>query len=226
MARRIDRGMAMVMYWLLLKSLLRPREGGKDGLGRLVGHVEGVVAGGLLHAGQDHVGGVKADPVEHDAGDDLVHVAVGLQKTHDGAVHRAHGDGEEKAGQPAPAPAQGGDEAGAASHHVLARGADVEQADLIGERHAQRAHQQGGGLHEGVSEVLHPEVGPGGVQKVLDDGQDGLARAVGVDEKKHDPADEQAQNDAQQGRDQRLDGVVSQGISFHALTSSLLAPAM
>ena len=117
-------------------------------------------------------------------------------------------------------------QAGAGADDVLAGGADVEQAHLVGEQHAQRAHQQRRGLDQRVAEVLRLQIGAGVIPEVLDDRHDRLPRAGGVDEQEHNVAEQQSEHDAQQRRDQRLDGVALENVLLHAFTSSLFAPAM
>ena len=117
-------------------------------------------------------------------------------------------------------------QSGAGACGILAGGADIEQAHLIGEQDGQGAHQQRRGLDQRVAEVFHLGIRPVIGQEVLDDRHDGLARAGGIDEQQHDVADQQAQHDAQQRRQQGLDAVILEDVFLHAFTSSLLAPAM
>ena len=95
---------------------------------------EGVGAGLLLHLAQEGVDQIEADPVEHDAGDDLVDVAVSLQQAGDSAQDGTGQDGGDEAHVPGQSPGQGAVQAGASAHHILTGGTDVEQADLEGEQ--------------------------------------------------------------------------------------------
>ena len=67
-------------------------------------HLVSIGARHLLDVGEDHVGGVQEDPVEHDAGDDLVDIAERLEQADDRTGGHTGRDGEEHARQPAPAP--------------------------------------------------------------------------------------------------------------------------
>ena len=183
---------------------------GQDGVGIRAAQGEGVGTGCLLHLGQQGVHQIQADPVEHDAGDDLIHIAVRLQEPGDGAQHRTGSNSRQQAHVPGQPEAQGAVQAGAGADDVLAGGADVEQAHLIGEQHRQAAHQQRRGLHQRVAQIPQPGRGAGIVQEVLHNGADGLSRAGGVDNQQHDVADQQAQHDAQQGCQQGLESLVPQ----------------
>ena len=98
-------------------------------------------------------------------------------------------------------PRQRGIDAGAGARNILTGRADVEQADLVREEDAQRAHQQRSRLDERIAEILDA----GGClvvgQEVLHDVHNGLARALGIDEQQNDVADQEAQ----QNTDQRSD---------------------
>ena len=191
-----------------------------------IGQDLGIGAGVLFYERKEHIGQIQHDPVEHDAGNDLVDVAVGLEKARDPGQQRAAEDRRQHTRQPAPAEAQRRIQAQRRADAVLTGSADVEQADLIGEQDRQRAHQKRSRLDERVAQIF--DLGGLAVirPEVLDDRQDRVARAVGIDQQQDEIAEEQAQHDAQQRRDQRLHGAVFQKILFHAFTSSLLAPAM
>ena len=136
-------------------------KGGQQRAGVGIRQHHGVGAGHLLNVGQEHVGEVEDDPVQHDAGDDLVDVAVGLQQAGDGAQQRAARHGQQHAGKPAPSPRQRGVEAQCHARAVLAGGADVEKAHLIGEQNGQGAHQQRRGLDQRVAQIFHLGIGAG-----------------------------------------------------------------
>ena len=190
--------------------------------------LEGIGGGRLLDVGEDHVRRIEHDPVEHDAGDDLADIERAFEQARDHAEQRARRDGQQHARQPVPVQIQSRIQTGARARDILTGRADVEQANLIHEQHAQRAHEQRRGPHEGVAEVFELGLGRGVRQEVLHDVGDGAPGARGVDEKQNKIADEKTEQDAQQRRQQRLDPRVFENVFvlFHAFTSSLLAPAM
>ena len=191
-----------------------------------VGQNLGIGAGVLFYERKEHIGQIQHDPVEHDAGNDLVDVAVGLEQARNTGQQRAAENGEQHARQPAPAKAQRCVQAQRRADAVLTGSADIEQADLIGEQDRQRAHQKRRRLDERIAQILDLRGLPVVRPEVLDNGQNCVARTNGVDQQQNKIAEEQAQHDADQRRDQRLYGAFFQKILFHAFTSSLLAPAM
>ena len=170
----------------------------QDGRRIGVGEHDRVWACPLLHIGEQHVRQIQRDPVEHDAGDDLVDVAVALEQAADRAEQRAAGHGQQHARQPAPAPAERGIQTQRDARAVLSRRADVEKADLVGKDDRKRAHEQRRGFHQRVAEILELArrflIG----KEVFDDGHDRIPRAVGIDEQKHDVPDQQTENNADQ----------------------------
>ena len=188
--------------------------------------LEGIGGGRLLDVGEDHVRRIEHDPVEHDAGDDLVDIAVRLEQTDERAHDAAGGDRKQHARQPAPAPCKRGVQRSAYACRILPGSADVEQTHLVGKENAQRAHQQRSRLDQRVAEILQLTVRTVVGHEILDDIKDRLARAGGIDEQKHDIADEHAEHNADERRKQRLHGIRFQKILLHAFTSSLFAPAM
>ena len=186
----------------------------------------GVGAGVLLHRGEEHIGQIQHDPVEHDAGNDLVDVAVGLEQAGNAAEDRAAANGEQHTRKPAPAEAERRVQAQRHAGAVLSGCTDVKEAHLVGKQDRQRAHQQRRGLDERVAEIFQLRGGAVVGHKVLDDRKNGLARTRGIDEQQHKVAEEQSQHDAQEGGQQRLEAAAFENILFHAFTSSLFAPAM
>ena len=118
---------------LVVAKQLPQSQTGQKGIWVGGGKGEGVGTGLLLHLAQEGVDQIEADPVEHDAGDDLVDVAVRLQQAGDGAQDGTGQDGGDEAHIPGQPPGQGAVQASASAHHVLTGGTDVEQADLEGE---------------------------------------------------------------------------------------------
>ena len=161
--------------------------------------VHGVGRGGLLHAGQQNVYAVQADPVEHDAGDDLVDVELGLQEAGDGTQQGAGQNGTQQAHPPGQLQPQGHIQAGTCAHHILTGDTDVEQAGLVGEQHGQGAHQQGNSTGQGLAQVLHLQ-GAGVAEEALQNRPDGLKGTAGLDDQKHQIThDHAAQDHLQRG---------------------------
>ena len=213
---------------LVVAEDLRQAEARHDGAGARGQHLVGIGAGGLLDVREDDVHEIEADPVEHDAGDDLVDVGIGLEEAGDAAEERARRHGEEHAQPPRPVERQRRIQARADARNILTRDADVKQAHLIRKEDRQRAHDQRRGLDERGAEILHAR-GAGGIkEEVLQHGEDRLARAGGVDDEQDNVADEHAENDADQRGDERLHTVpLEKGcFVFHFATSLRLAPAM
>ena len=207
---------------LVVVEQLLQAHGGQDCAGVGAGERHGVGAGGLLHQAQEHIHQIQADPIEHDAGDNLVDVAVGLQQAGDRAQRGAGHNRGQQAHVPGHAPGQGAVEASPGAHHVLPRGANVEQAHLIGEEDGQAAHQQRRRLNQGAAQILQLRGRFGIGHEVLYDGHNGLAGAGGVDDQQHHIAHQQADENAQQRGQQGLDGAVAQQgcfFPFHTLHS-------
>ena len=59
--------------------------------------VQGVGTGGIFYGTKDQIGQIQADPVEHDAGNDHVDVALGFQPAGDGTQQGAGNDGADHA---------------------------------------------------------------------------------------------------------------------------------
>ena len=197
-----------------VKELVKPHSG-DDGLAVNALDMYGVGAGGLLDLAEQVIHGIEGDPVEHDARDNLVNVAVGLENTADGAENGACQHTEKHAGPPGHIQSQSRVEADACAGGVLTGNADVEETDLICKQNGQRAHKQGRGLYKGVAEVFQGNLFAGVVEEVFNKAGDGLARTVGIDEQQNDVAQEQAQNNADDGGNEGLNTVIFQeGVFF------------
>ncbi len=120
----------------------------------------------LVERGQidDVVGKVERDPVQHNAGDDLVDAVFCLQKADQAAPDapgehpRREEDRNQQGGRQVQPDAEDGDHDG--RDDVLALRADIEEAGLIGERHAQPGQDDGGRLYQDVGDVLGPSEHP------------------------------------------------------------------
>ena len=77
---------------LVVREQLGKPEPGKEARLDLTCHLQCVGARGLFYVGKKHVYQIQADPVQHDAGDNLVDVAVCLQETDDAAPEAARHD--------------------------------------------------------------------------------------------------------------------------------------
>ena len=186
----------------------------------------GVGAGILLDLGQQHVGQVQGDPVEHDARNDFIYITVGFEQAGDGAQNGAAQHGQQHTGQPAPVPRQRRIQADGDPGTVLTRHTDIKEAHLVGKQDRQCAHKKRCGFYQRVAEILGLCFGAAVGQKVFYDGGNGFARTIGIDEQQHDIAQQHTQHYAGQGCQQRLYAVVFPNVLFHAVTLPLLAPAM
>ena len=195
----------------------------RGGIG--AGKSEGVGAGGLLDGREDHVDNIEAYPVEHDAGDDLVDVAVGFQRAGDCAEYRAGEHCADDADVPRLIQRQRQIQCRARAGDVLAGGTDIEQADLIREQNGQTAQHQRHGFHQRAAEILERGGLAGVIEKVLDNGEYRVPRAGGIDEQQDYVADQQADDDTCEGCEQRLHRAVFHN-TLHAFLPSLFAPAM
>ena len=102
---------------------------------------------------RDQVRQIQGDPVEHDAGDDNVDIAVGTQRTGNGTEERAGSNSQQQAQVPRQLPGDRGIKADACARDILTGRADVEHADLIGEQDGQRTQQQRRRADERLAEI-------------------------------------------------------------------------
>ena len=151
--------------------------------------MEGIGACGFFYTGKQHIGAVEADPVEHDAGDDFIDIAVGFEQADDGSEECAGEHCKEHAGQPAPTKLQSGIKGGADADGILAGNTDIEKADLIREEDGKSAHKKRCGFDEGSTEVLQLKLGAGIRHEVLHNGDNCIPGTGGVDEEKNDVTD-------------------------------------
>ena len=182
----------------------------------------------MLDRCQDQVHQIQGDPVEHDAGDDNVDIAVGTQRTGNGTEERAGSNSQQQAQVPRQLPGDRGIKADACARDILTGRADVEHADLIGEQDGQRTHQQRRRADERLAEILHAQLARRIMEEILQQGGHGLPCARGVDDEQDDIADGHAENDAQQRGQKGLEAVAAQQrlALFHAPCTSLFAPAI
>ena len=78
---------------------------------------------------------IQADPVEHDGGNDLVDVEVGLEEARDRTPETAQNGGGDQADEPWQLEHDGAVQSAVSAQRVLTRRTDVEQAGLEGKRH-------------------------------------------------------------------------------------------
>ncbi len=193
----------------------------------------GVVGGRLLDVGQERVDQVQGDPVEHDAGNDLVDVAVRLEDTGDRTDQSTGQNRGDHARQPAPAEADRAVDARAGTGDILSGCADIEEPDLIGKEHGQAAHEQRRGLDQGHAQVFDLGGRFGIGPEILDNRDNGLTCAGRVNDQQRNIADQEAEKNTYERGEQCLDARFSkQRCTFllhrqsSFLSLSLLAPAM
>ena len=163
--------------------------------------VPGAGVAGIVHdagavAIDDLVDQVQADPVEHDGGDNLIDVQVGLEQTGDGAPQAAQDGGSHQAHIPGQMQHDGAVQRAVGAQGVLPGGADVEQAGLESKGHRKAGHHQGGGVGQGAAHAVG-----GVIEAALQNADEAVGPGVlGVDGQQHQVAAHQADQDAQQRR--------------------------
>ena len=181
---------------VVVKQLFQAQAGQRcRGVGAL--EIQCVGAGRILHLRQQGIDRIEADPVEHDAGNNLVHVAIRLERAGYGAQQRAAHDGRQQAYPPGQLQRQRAVQACTRAGHILARRADIEQAYLIGKEHRQRAHQQRRSLYQRGAQIFQLGLGAAVGPEILQYRQDGLRRTGGIDNQQRDIADQHACDNAQ-----------------------------
>ena len=153
-------------------------------------------AGRFLHVCQQIVHRVKGYPVEHDAGDDLVYVAVAFEDTAYSAEDCAGRHGQKQAHPPGQLPRKRRVDRNACAECVLAGSAYIEQADLIRKQDRQRAHQQRRGFYKRAAEILERYRCVRVVEKVLYKACYCFACACRVYKQQNHIAQKQAEQDA------------------------------
>ena len=209
---------------VFVKELVQPGIREKGGWVNIL-NIHGIRASDFFYLCKQCICGIEGNPVEHDAGNDLVNIAAGLEEANNGTETSTGYQSEDHARQPAPAPGESGIETCTGACHILPGNADVKEADFIGEENAQRAHEKGHCFGKGITELLELFIRPAPGEEVFDNIDDGFGCTFRVNKEEDDVADQQAENDADYGSDKGLHTGVLQGF-FHAFTSSLFAPAM
>ena len=178
---------------------------------------------GVQHPGQvgnQEIDQVHADPVEHNGSQNLVDIEQGLKQAGKQSPKGAAQSRRQDAHIPRLLQLNGAGEGQKRAHGILARGADVKQAHLIGKGHRQTHHNQGGGP---VQDVAH--IGKALTQQVPH-ARKGIA---GVQKQQQEQAEKQTDaNRGHRSHDAQQAGVVPQADGFlHAVCPSiLLAPAI
>ena len=114
-------------------------------------------AGRLFHIRQKHIDTVKAYPVQHNAADNLIHIAIGFQKSADGSENRSCDDCEQNTRIPRKSPCERGIKRNTCTDDILSRNAYIEKTGFIAEQDRKRTEDQRNGRHECRSEVLYPK---------------------------------------------------------------------
>ena len=193
-----------------------------DRAGRNFRHLPGAGVVAVIHgagtaAVDDLADEIQADPVEHDRGDDLVDVEVGFEDAGDRAPERAEQRRGQQADKPGQVQHQRAVQPAERAERVLPGRADIEQAGLEREGDREAGHDERRAVDQRAADAVG-EV----IEAALDDAHEALVPGVlRVDDEQHDQADKQADEDAQQRGQHRVDALAQLGLRIERAGSFL-----
>ena len=141
---------------------------------------------------------IKAYPIQHYAGNDLVNVAIRLKRTRNAAKQRTCGSRRKQTYIPRQFKPERAIQCGTRAENILSRRADVEKPRFVCKKNGETAHNQRCRFDERVCKLLHPQCTASPCKEVFQHRADRLRRTGRLNCKQNDIAHNKTDNDAQQ----------------------------